>query len=97
MGLARYSDPYLLYDDFMDLMSDRTYNMVEPDLFNMVALLRNCQGLSNDYAVNTARDLVEVHQPDCLILTETRMSPDCAQSLMHRFPFDGCFATNTTG
>lgn len=82
---------------FMDLMNDNTDNIMHPEGFEMITLLGNCRGLGNEYAVNTARDLLEVHQPDCIILTETRMAPDQGQNVVGQFPLDGWFATNTIG
>lgn len=48
-------------------------------------------------SLNTARDLVQMHQPDVLLLTETKLSKERVQQVVDRFPFDGWAASETIG
>lgn len=68
-----------------------------PAAFHLVMLLWNCRGLANAASISTARDMVDVHQPDILLLTKTRIRQDRVQCVVDRLPFDGSDAIGFRG
>lgn len=81
----------------MNLPETHAGNIAYPETFHLVTLLWNCRGLANLDSLNTARDLVELHQPDVLLLTETQLKRDRVQRVVNRFPLDGWAASDAVG
>lgn len=97
MTLLRQSDSLLLRLDLMNMSREPADNIMYPESFHLVTLLWNCRGLSNVASLSTARDLVEIHQPDVLLLTETRLQRERIQQVVNRFPLDGWASSDAVG
>ena len=63
----------------------------------MNILIWNCRGAMKPTFKKTVMDLVELHQPVILVITETRIDGPRADEIIRRLSFDGAYSTKTIG
>lgn len=63
----------------------------------MNILIWNCRGALNPTFINVVNDLVMLHSPAMMIISETKVGGLRAKGITERLPFDGAICTNTIG
>lgn len=75
----KFSHIQIVMTNLMELNDYCSDNVSDPARFNITIMAWNVRGLSNDAALNNLADLVNAHNPDILILTETRLTRERAK------------------
>ncbi|CAN0847031.1 hypothetical protein LINGRAHAP2_LOCUS4761 [Linum grandiflorum] len=63
----------------------------------MIVLWWNCRGLGNSQTVQVLGDLIQVHRPDVVFLSETLVSKQKMEEIMVKVGFEGCFVVDVRG
>ena len=66
-------------------------------LVSINLIIWNCRGSLNPNFCNNVSDLVRIHSPTILILTETKTCGERAKRIVSKLPFDGAIFANTIG
>lgn len=97
MGLLEELESSPVSFNLMDFGLTSIDNISAPYRFHSSILLWNCQGLGNPDAIDAAKDLCDIHKPDILILTKTRLESNRALEAARRLPFDSSLSTQRVG
>lgn len=66
-------------------------------MLNMNILIWNCRDALNPTFRNGVNDLVQLHSPAIMIVTETKVGGNRAKEIASRLPFDGAIISSTIG